>query len=108
MRFRDRASDIFSFPVLLIIAVVGSAAWNWWSHRSQPDIVVVNGVSYFQDVRCSKDCSGHKAGYEWAQENGIHDADDCHGKSKSFVEGCHIYVEESDDYYPDDPDQSPM
>jgi len=43
---------------------------------------------------CTSDCSGHDAGYEWAQENEIEDPSDCGGKSASFIEGCEAYAEE--------------
>lgn len=36
---------------------------------------------------CTGDCSGHKAGYEWAEENGISSESDCDGNSDSFNEG---------------------
>jgi hypothetical protein len=42
--------------------------------------------------------SGHQAGYDWAQENGISDKSACeeagdHHNSPSFAEGCTAYVE---------------
>lgn len=43
---------------------------------------------------CTDDCSGHEAGYEWAEEQGIDDPDDCGGNSQSFIEGCQSYAEE--------------
>jgi hypothetical protein len=43
---------------------------------------------------CTYDCSGHEAGYEWAEEHGIDDPDDCGGNSQSFIEGCQAYAEE--------------
>lgn len=43
---------------------------------------------------CTDDCSGHDAGYEWAEEHDITDADDCTGNSQSFVEGCEERVED--------------
>lgn len=48
----------------------------------------------FGSYRCTGDCSGHKAGYAWAEQGGITSASDCRGKSKSFIEGCLAYVEE--------------
>lgn len=57
---------------------------------------------------CTVDCSGHEAGYAWAEENGIEDPDNCGGNSWSFEEGCRAYAEENgggggadydDDYY---------
>jgi len=50
---------------------------------------------YFHGRRCTVDCSGHEAGYEWAEEYDIHDPDDCGGNSESFIEGCQIYAEEN-------------
>jgi len=38
---------------------------------------------------------GHDAGYEWAQEQGITDPDDCDGNSQSFIEGCEEAAEEA-------------
>ena len=43
---------------------------------------------------CTVDCSGHDAGYQWAEENSITDPDDCGGKSWSFEEGCQAYASE--------------
>lgn len=48
----------------------------------------------FMGTPCTDDCSGHEAGYQWAEENGIDDPDDCSGNSNSFVEGCEAYAEE--------------
>lgn len=58
--------------------------------------------STFHGYECLEDCSGHEAGYEWAEENDIDDIDACDGNSNSFNEGCQAYVKEnadsSDDY----------
>lgn len=45
------------------------------------------------DQQCTIDCSGHVAGYIWAEKNSIDDEDDCGGRSLSFVEGCKKYAE---------------
>lgn len=47
------------------------------------------------DAACTEDCSGHEAGYAWAEEQDISDAGDCGGTSQSFVEGCEAYVEDN-------------
>lgn len=52
-------------------------------------------TQYFHGYACTEDCSGHEAGYEWAEENGISDEYDCDGNSYSFIEGCNAYVEEN-------------
>ena len=46
---------------------------------------------------CTDDCSGHQAGYDWAESNDISDPDDCGGNSQSFIEGCQEYAEERGD-----------
>lgn len=48
----------------------------------------------FKGYECTVDCSGHEAGYQWAEEQGIDDPDDCDGNSGSFIEGCRAYAEE--------------
>ena len=55
-----------------------------------------SGGQTFMGYECTEDCSGHEAGYEWAENNDISDVDDCGGNSNSFIEGCQAYVE---DYY---------
>ncbi len=65
----------------------------------------------FMGDPCTSDCSGHEAGYAWAEENDITDPDDCDGNSNSFIEGCESFAEENgvmqrrlEDYGDDDPD----
>lgn len=48
----------------------------------------------FNGYECIEDCSGHEAGYEWAEKNEIEDEDDCDTPSNSFTEGCISYLEE--------------
>ncbi len=43
---------------------------------------------------CTSDCSGHDAGFEWAQEKGLTDRYECSGNSQSFIEGCEAYFDE--------------
>jgi hypothetical protein len=51
----------------------------------------------FLGYKCTQDCEGHKAGYDWAKENDIHEESDCIGRSKSFIEGCLAFIEDSED-----------
>jgi hypothetical protein len=44
---------------------------------------------------CTVNCSGHDAGYQWAEDHDIDDEDDCGGNSESFIEGCKAYVQEN-------------
>jgi hypothetical protein len=54
----------------------------------------------FGDNECTDDCSGHKAGYEWAEARGITDASRCESvltrspNRTSFYEGCVTYTED--------------
>lgn len=46
---------------------------------------------------CTQDCSGHEAGYNWAEAHDIDDEDACDqagddSNSPSFAEGCKAYV----------------
>ena len=56
----------------------------------------------FAGYECTQDCSGHEAGYAWAEEHDISDGEDCdtageHSNSPSFAEGCHAYVDGDSD-----------
>jgi hypothetical protein len=51
----------------------------------------------FKGYPCTEDCSGHEAGYEWAERKDIDEESDCSGNSQSFIEGCQAYVEEQNE-----------
>lgn len=42
---------------------------------------------------CLHDCSRHKAGFAWAEANGIADGAACVGRERPFVEGCRAYAD---------------
>ena len=48
----------------------------------------------FHGYPCTVDCSGHEAGYQWAERRGLEDPADCGGNSQSFIEGCEAYAAE--------------
>jgi hypothetical protein len=52
------------------------------------------GALTFHGYACLDDCSGHQAGYDWAEEHGITDPSECGGNSESFIEGCKAYAGE--------------
>ena len=52
------------------------------------------GAREFHGYECTDDCSGHIAGYRWAQAHSISDEADCGGNSNSFYEGCLAYVQD--------------
>jgi hypothetical protein len=56
----------------------------------------------FRGYPCTVDCSGHEAGYRWAEEKAIDDPDDCGGNSESFIEGCRAYAEEQKTHIADE------
>lgn len=49
----------------------------------------------FYGYGCTEDCSGHQAGYDWAEQNSISTPDECGGNSQSFIEGCQAYADEN-------------
>lgn len=62
--------------------------------EDQENESITNAPLTFMGRNCTVDCSGHEAGYRWAEENGIDDSNECDGNSDSFNEGCQSYVEE--------------
>ncbi len=104
---------------LIVVVVVLYAIF----HRSEPETssapdseVRETAPSTFAGYDCTGDCSGHQAGYDWAEEKGISDEDDCetageHSNSPSFAEGCKAFVngdDASDDGDKYDDDQSAL
>ena len=64
----------------------------------------------FDGYECTDDCSGHQAGYDWAEQNDVDDESSCSTPSPSFNQGCESYVEEnaasvSDDEEDEDEDE---
>lgn len=54
---------------------------------------ILASAETFKGYECTKDCSGHAAGYAWAQARRITDPAQCTGHSRSFVEGCWAYAQ---------------
>ena len=56
----------------------------------------------FGGYECTLDCSGHKAGYEWAEAEGVTRVSQCNSmlrrypNRRSFYEGCLVYLEDPD------------
>jgi hypothetical protein len=49
----------------------------------------------FGGYDCTDDCSGHAAGYQWAEVQGLTDPADCPpGNSQSFYQGCLAYTDD--------------
>jgi hypothetical protein len=51
-------------------------------------------AQYSGSYGCTSDCSGHEAGYAWAERNDIADPAMCGGHSQSFIGGCMDYAEQ--------------
>jgi len=116
------AASKSSSVVLIIIGIVGLVLYfgaqqsrNEDSSKQAPQSTDQTDVPptkprQFAGYDCTGDCSGHEAGYEWAEEHGITDGDDCdtageRSNSPSFAEGCHAYVDgESNSEDAEDPD----
>jgi hypothetical protein len=63
----------------------------------------------FGGYQCTDDCSGHEAGYDWAETHDIDSEDTCDSQetnSESFKEGCKAFVN-GDDRYGFDDEASP-
>jgi hypothetical protein len=74
---------VLSAAIALVIGVGGTAPV---AHSQE-----------FHGYACTDDCSGHRAGYAWAERHDITDPGDCGGNSQSFIEGCQAYAEEHED-----------
>lgn len=62
--------------------------------ESDPADVDATDVEQPDFENCSDDCSGHEAGFQWAQENDVTDSSECGGNSSSFIEGCESFADE--------------
>jgi hypothetical protein len=54
------------------------------------------GNNYYFGEKCTEDCSGHIAGFKWAEYYRIENPNSCRSDSMSFVRGCQIYTEYRD------------
>jgi hypothetical protein len=68
------------FAMTLLVSVLGSTTAT---------------AATFDGYQCKGDCSGHQAGYDRAEQNGIDDESSCNTPSASFNQGCESYVEEN-------------
>jgi hypothetical protein len=63
----------------------------------------------FGGYDCPDDCSGHAAGYRWAETKQIAEGSECPlGDSYSFHEGCLAYTEDPDRGSEIDDDGNPI
>lgn len=59
---------------------------------ADPDGVEASDIEDEGNYVCTSDCSGHEAGFAWAQDNDATEESDCGGTSQSFIEGCEAFV----------------
>jgi hypothetical protein len=116
----DRATGRFGWAPLAVVAVLGLA---WCANRAAPPPVTSDEMSeaagaatapaptltldekrralgappvrHVHGDDCTEDCSGHEAGYAWAERKDLDDESDCDTPSESFNEGCRSYVAEA-------------
>lgn len=63
----------------------------------------------FGGYQCKGGCSGHAAGYRWAEAHGIDDPTNCPlGHGESFYEGCLVYTEDPSRGSDEDDDGDPI
>lgn len=101
-------------PILWMALAIGAIAYwsNSDSHHSQASTATTEDASdddssddpgSFHGYPCTVDCSGHQAGYDWAEQHDIDDEDSCGGNSQSFIEGCKSFVQEQHGASGDEP-----
>lgn len=75
------------WPAAVCLAVAGGVVASKLVQTRQ------QAAPLFCGYQCTKDCSGHEAGYRWAQRKALTSRRHCSGNSQSFIEGCLAYVE---------------
>lgn len=73
-----------------ILAIIISGADNSPGTITEDTLKPTNNI---EDYWGCTDCSGHHAGYDWAEYHDISSPGDCGGESDSFIEGCKTYAE---------------
>lgn len=82
------------------IPEIESTSWEADTESDKPqeyyenDYVDSDYVEERGTDRCTQDCGGHSAGYDWAEENEVCDDSFDGGNSESFAEGVREYAEE--------------
>jgi hypothetical protein len=72
------------------------------AHEFISEVGLSTGRS-FKGSPCKTDCSGHRAGYQWAKEKGLKALGPAKpGTSKSFLNGANIASTDQDNKEPDE------
>jgi len=98
--FKKKDAAIIAVVAIMVIGLL--AASTYWVNKSTENSLAERNLKYpnleFQQAMdeakfvCTTDCSGHKAGYDWAKGKGLKELEECGGKSQAFKEGCLAYV----------------
>jgi hypothetical protein len=80
-------------PAGILLLLVSAAAYG----RGEPACVANAREAYapwaFFGYACDGRCRAHKAGFAWAERNGIGNPAACAGRDGGFMEGCRAYAE---------------
>ncbi|MBU1091892.1 hypothetical protein KKA27_03475 [Patescibacteria group bacterium] len=92
-------SNLNTKIIVAILVVVGGllliSPWDSEKDTTRSVLSDYESSPSYDTYGCTQDCSGHDAGWNWAEEHGITEPEDCGGKSQSFIEGCEAYAEEN-------------
>lgn len=55
---------------------------------------IISEALTFYGSKCTKDCSGHNAGWQWAKIKNKKSTGNCNSHSNSFNNGCAINVDQ--------------
>ena len=69
---------------------------------SEQDITEIGNSPYkfHYSSRCTRDCSGHAAGWRWGRQKAVTSPADCVSRSPSFTRGCIIGLQYPKVKYP--------
>ena len=93
MTARRWGKAVVAFALMSLLVMLGSCGEDP-DEALNGDDTATEQAEEFHGYACTVDCSGHEAGYNWAEEHDITDPDQCGGNSQSFIEGCRAYAEE--------------
>jgi hypothetical protein len=67
---------------------------EWRSEQRQNEADRINQLheQELEGYGCTSDCSGHQAGYQWAQANNVCEPNYSGGNSQSFNEGVRVWA----------------
>ena len=83
---------------LLLATMVGSKPYDGSTPIFQIGTVNEDQLNelMYKGYRCTKDCSGHAAGYRWSDDRDITDPNLCPYSNNSFWEGCLAHTDEQE------------